>query len=309
MSKRWRVVYAILSCAWAGSALAGVGPWTLNEGDRSLYLGMSAESWSSLSGNSGSAIDVGAPVMSTEGLAILSYGLAPAAEVEVKAGLGSSSVGRLDASTCVEVGADACASSTGLTPIELRVKGRALDELAGAPLSLALGLGLRFAEWTLADRHRLTALGDGQTDIAPFVAVGRSGGLGGWSYGTFLELGYAARLPVARVPDLGGLKVPGDELRGSAELLIYISPYLAFGPALDVVHRLSGVGLGAVDLSDVDRYTALQVTAIRPGGKLLLRSRGALSVALSAFGVALARNNPRDAFTISAGIGIFQAAH
>lgn len=286
------------------TAVAGGGPWTLSPDDRSVYVAGGYTRWRTIAtGTPGETMDVGSTITRTELTSQLTYGLVRGTEFELNAGLAWAGVGEERDELCNP--ADTCATSLGLLPVLARAKVRLLDEFT-APLSLSAGLALRFGDFTRDGRNRLTALGDGQTDLGLFLAAGRLGGLGGsWSYGTYLQLDGRLRLAVAEVK---GSKAPADELAATGEFLVYPTPNVSFGPAFDVLHALGGTNLGDVAPTNPDRFTSLAVTSVKIGGKLNIRSTDNVTVALSAFATAYAKNNPIDFFTLGFGVGTFTPA-
>lgn len=297
---RHAALVAVCGLGWALPAQAS--PWVLGPGDLSVYTSLDHYRWSAYAGAGGKSYPIGQPVTRTTGAVDLSYGLVEGLQVGGKLGYAMSQVGRWDADRCLALGADVCKDVQGLIPVELSMKARLADELGSSPLTLSLVLGGRIAEWTADDRHRLTGLGEGQTDLHGGLAFGRAGS----GYAVWGQALYAYRLPVATVNYLDGLKVPGDEIRAAADIHLYPSSAIGLGPSFDFLHRLSGVDWVDVQNQDVDRYTALQVTTLKVGGKLSVRSQTNATVWLSGFGTLVARNNPVDGFNLSVGLGLFR---
>ncbi len=298
----WAVVAGLLV---GGAARAGSGPWTLSQDDRSLYVGADYGRWSRFAGGEGSRLgepnEIGTAVTRTDLLIDITYGLLPGAEIELAAAYAWSGVSRLDVQPCDTLPLGACRDVSGLAPVNARLKVRLLDEFGGAPLTVALGPSFRFADWTRGDRQRITALGDGQTDLAAFASAGRSGGLGQtWSYAGYLEASYRHRLKIGEVDSVA---IPGDEGLLTVEALVYPRHALALGLAAELLHRPAGVDYEATDLNDPDRFTSLSVTALKVGPRLLLRSVDDISVSASAMLSVYARNNPIDQVVFGVGIG------
>ncbi len=294
---------ALAAILMADTAWAGGGPWTLSPDDRSLFIGGGYTRWRHMAGgDGGDPADVGATITRSGLNGVFTYGLVHGAEVELQGGLAWAGVGPTEGELCAN--AANCETSLGLTPLQARVKARLIDELT-APLSVAAGLELRFGDFTRDSRHRLTALGDGQTDVGAFVAAGRSGGLGSLSYGTYAELTGRHRLLINRAR---GEKVPADEIAGNAEFLLFPTSNISVGPAVDALHSLGGLDLGTLEMTHPDVFTSLAVTSVKVGGKLNVRSTENVTVSISAFGTVYAKNNPADFFTIGFGLGTYTPA-
>ena len=293
---------ACLALGFVAALPAQASPWVLGPDDLSVYTAVDHYRWSSYAGATGKSYPIGQPVTRTTGAADISYGLVEGVQVGGKIGYAVSQVGRWDADRCLALGDDACKAVQGVIPLELNLKGRLVDELGSSPLTMAVVLGGRLAEWTASDRHRLTALGEGQTDIYGGLAMGRAG----TGYAVWSQVLYAYRLPVATVNYLDGIKVPGDEIRAAVDVHVYPTSSIGLGPSVDFLHRLTGVDWSDVQNQDIDRYTALQVTTLKLGGKLSIRSQKNATIWLSGFGTLVARNNPIDGMNLSVGLGLFR---
>ena len=305
MARMWLTV---LGCLLGGDALAGSGPWTLEPDDMSVYAGVGHYRWGEFAGPKGnwsSSSPIGAPVIRTDAVAIVTYGILRGGEIEARVGYGWSTVTRDDADRCVTLGEEVCDTTQSFLPIDVRFKGRFFDELHGLPFSASLTLGARMGDWTSEGRHRLTALGEGSNDLFALLDVGRTGGIGPLGYSVYANVGWYFRFPVAHVAYLDDLKVPGDDLVASGELMLYPRSWLGLGPVVDFLNRFSGVNWVSIDTSDVDRYTALSITQLKVGGKLTLRSANNISFNLGCYGTLFARNNPGDGFAINVGVGAF----
>ena len=182
-----RAAAVLLGLGLAGSAQAGGGPWTLSPDDRSLYLGGGYTRWSNLASGdgSGNAVELESAVTRSEIGGEFTYGLVNGVEMDLRAAVAWAGVGTEDIGPCV-AGVD-CETTAGLTPVRARVKARLLDEFR-APLSLSTGAELRFGDYTRPARHRITALGDGQTDLGLFLSLGRGGGSCRWRTMILIEL-------------------------------------------------------------------------------------------------------------------------
>lgn len=284
-------------------AAAGTGPWTLPEGDLSVYAGAEYQRISRLANSLGSGseqvIDVDEGLEKSGATVVLSYGLRDRIEVELQAPYTVVSANRTDGPLCSTLGLAACKTTQGLGIVTARVKGLVADELLGAPLSLAVAAELRLGQATAATRARVTNLGEGTTDLGGMVEAGRSGGLGAGYWSSYLEVGGRYRFPNT---DTGGQPVPGSELHAELEWLGGAQAWWALGPAASLLWRPAGVDIEALDAGDPDRFASLRVFNLRAGGKLILRSSARTSLALAAFGTAYARNNPADQVLVTAGI-------
>lgn len=296
-----------LLIAVAPAAQAGSGPWTLSQDDRSVYLGTSYTRWSRLVGGKGTFVgdpsEVGTAVTRTDMGGQLTYGLLPGSEFEIGIAYAWSGVSRFDATPCNTLPDGPCATVTGLAPPSARLKILLLDEFAGRPLSVAFGPTFRFGDFTRPDRHRITAIGDGQTDLGAFLSVGRTGGIGTTSFAGFVEGGYRHRLAVGTIE---GNKAPGDEWTAALDALVQPRNELAVGLSVDLLVRPAGVDLADMDADDPDRFTSLSVTSLKAGPKLIVKSIDNTSFVVSSLFSVYARNNPLDAWTLGVGVGRYQ---
>jgi hypothetical protein len=292
-----------LLAATTTSALAGTGPWTLPEGDLSIYAGASYERITRLATSTGSwsddVIDVDSGLEKAGAQVILGYGVRDHVDVELSVPYAYNIANRDDGALCGALGLDACKTTQGVGLIGARVKGLVVDELLGAPLSLAVGGELRLGQHTNATRARLTNVGEGTTDAAGFASIGRSGGLGQGYWSGYLEVLGRYRLPNT---ELGGEPVPGSELQAEAEWLGGLHPSWAIGPAVNMLWRPEGDDVETLRAADPDRFGALSVLTVRAGGKLIVRSSARTSLALAVFGTPYAVNNPADQILVSAGL-------
>ncbi len=296
---------ALLSTA---PALAGGGPWVISPGDASIYAGTSVERFGHLALSSGKyaedVVTVDDGVSKYGVSAQVSYGLLPRVELELDIPWSYNRFNRTDGAVCASLGLQACNTTRGFAPVRGRLKVQVLDELYGAPLSAAVGAGLRQGTYTAPERARVTNLGEGTADLEAFASAGRGGLLGPVNYAGYVDATFRYRLPNTYSDDL--VPVPGWELLVDGELLAGGPPQLAAGPAVSVFWRPWGQDFEEVDLTDADRFAALNALAVRVGGKALIRSSERVVVALSAMWTVAARNNPADVFVLSAGVQLFQ---
>ena len=288
---------------FATPALAGSGPWALGHHDYSLYLGAEAQRLDTLALSSGSGaddvVDVGGGI-STLGLkAILSYGVLPRLETEIAVPWYRVHQNRPEQEPCIALGPGTCAPTTGIGIVRARAKGMVLDEVLGAPVSLALGPELRFGQHTSATRKRITNLGEGTFDAGGFLSVGRTGTLGSGYWTAYAE--GVGRYRTANT-EQGGVRMPGPEVGGEAEALFAPSFDVAFGPSITALHRLSGVDFEEADLGDVDRFASLRFTAVQAGAKLIVRSGEEIVLSTGVLRTIWAVNNPTDVWTVNVGV-------
>lgn len=288
-------------------ARAGAGPWSLSPGDLDLYLGTESRRSTTLTDSTGTDDALPGGGVSTIGaVGIVSVGIASRVEGSLQLpAYRSRSLDNTD-EACDELGLQGCRTSQGLGTLSLRLKGLLLDELYGPPLSVAISGELRMGDLTAPTRARLTALGDGTTDLGAFLSAGRSGGLGSeglWS--AFAEAGYRYRFPNTT---LDGEALPGAEWLGSLEALLGPSQTWIFGPAVYALVRPQGFDLEDAEVTGAERFVGLNTVNVQGGGKLILRSSAQWSVSLSALRTLYSRNGFGDELIISAGIGAWRPA-
>ncbi len=290
------------------TTFAGGGPWVISQGDASVYTGTTLERFGHLAISSGKyaddvvTVDEGVTKYGLQGQ--LTYGLLPRVELELNLPWQYNRFNRTDGEVCAALGQQACNTTSGFAPIRGRLKVQVLDELFGAPLSAAVGLGLRQGQYTAPERARVTNLGEGTADLEAFAAIGRSGLVGPGFWSANADATWRYRLPNTYSDDL--VPVPGWELLVDAEVLAGGPPQLSVGPSFSLFWRPWGQDFEEVDLSDPDRFAALNALAVRVGGKAIIRSSDRVVVALSAMWTVAARNNPADVFVLGAGVQLFQ---
>jgi hypothetical protein len=285
-------------------ATAGTGPWTLPEGDLSVYAGAEYQRIGKLAVSGGSwdpeaVVDVDEGIEKAGAQLIVGYGVRDRIDVQLQVPYLYVTANRTDGALCTTVGQRGCDTTDGLGVIGVRVKGLVIDELIGAPVSVAIGGDLRIGQHTSDTRARITNLGEGTTDLGGFASVGRSGALGEGYWSSYLEVGGVYRFPNT---DAGGAPVPGSEMHADLEWLGGARPAWAIGPAITMLWRPEGVDFEQLDAADPDRFAALNVLNVRAGGKLIVRSSKRTSLALAVFGTAFAKNNPADQVIVTAGL-------
>lgn len=294
---------------WAGVAQAGSGPWVVGDGQATLYLGGEAQRLTKLATTVGGERQVAdvADGLSTLGLkAIGTVGLGSRFEVQAVVPWYAASISRTDDPLCAALGLGACRTTRGVGVLEARAKGLLVDEYFGSPLSLAIGGELRAGQLTADTRERITNLGEGTTDLGGFLTVGRTGSIGSTYWSASLEGLGRYRLPnTDNFPQgTGDRRVPGPELGFVAQVLAGPGTRMSIGPVAYGLFRPWGLDFGEVDLTDVDRFSALAVSNVRVGGTAVIRARADLAATVSVLGTAAARNNPTDAVSVSVGIQV-----
>lgn len=301
---RWWIVVGL---CLSNIAAAGTGPWILGDGDSQLYTGLDAQRFRRVAESSGSysddVSDLGEGLSAVSARLIGAYGFARRWELEVDIGYGGVFAIDDTADICSALALDACKTTHGVMPIVFRVKGLALDELYGPPVSLAFSLDVRFGQLTAPTRGRLTSLGEGTFDLMPKVSIGRIGGLGqegSWSLG--VDLGWRYRVPLRGDHGNRTGPVPGWEIEANLEQFFTPVPLITFGPAVSWLYRPNGGSFEDIDNTSIDRFAALRVSQLAAGGKVLLRGSDRVTVAMSVFHTLHAVNNPTD--TLSVGVGV-----
>lgn len=289
-------------------AHAGSGPWVVGERALTVYTGIESQQIGRLaiqtSAEQRDVIDVAEGVSTLGVKAIGTLGLGPRVDVQFVVPWYSASTSRRDHPLCVTLGLGACETTRGLGIIESRVKVLALDELFGPPLSFSFGLDARFGQFTADTRERLTNLGEGTFDVGPFLAIGRTRGLGrGGFWSGWLEAGFRYRMPNNDdFPQFDGQRaVPGPEWTSAAELLVGPVSSFAFGPTAHALLRPFGFDWYQVDLADPDRFAALNVANVRVGATVVVRQAGT-ALSMSVLQTVYGRNNPSDVFVFGLGL-------
>lgn len=293
-----------------GPALAGSGPWVVSEGDLSFFGGAEYQRFTQLALSTGSSspdvVDVDNGLETVGAKLVGSYGLRDRVELELQLPWYRVDANTTDGAVCAALGLGACETTSGLGIVTARVKGLMLDELAGSPLSLALGGEMRFGQSTADTRERITNLGEGTTDLGAFASVGRSGGLADGFWSAWLEGGYRYRFPNTDFPRGSA---PGSEITGDFEFLAGARRWWSIGPSASLLWRPSGYDvediLGSAALAtDVDRWAALSVTNLRVGAKAIVRSSERVDLVAGVLATAYAVNNPSDVLSVSLGLSV-----
>ena len=279
------------------------GPWVLSSGDIDVYLGLEQRRSTALVGD-GNSVDLTGDGLSSFGVnAALTAGIVPGVEGWLSVPWYTSRVLNPADERCATLGLEACRTSQGIGAVQARLRGLVLDELYGAPVSLTMGGELRLGELTADTRSRLTALGDGTTDLAGFAAVGRSGGLAEGVWSASLESGWRYRLKNDAAEG-----IPGNEVFGDVEVLAGTALWWRTGLVAYGLWRPSGNNLSETDFSDPERFVALRVRSVKVGGKLLLRNEQSWSLSTSVLRTVYAQNVPSDELIISTGLSVWRPA-
>lgn len=285
-------------------SLAGSGPWTLGPGDLTVYAGSEySRATRYIDGKTGEEPVLTGNGVQTQGLkAIVTVGVADGLEVEASLPYTSSSVLAENGIRCDTLGLEPCEPTRGFGALTLRAKAMVLDQFDGPPVSLAFGAELREGAWTANTRHRLTGLGEGTTDVGGFLAVGRSGGLGSGTWLASLESGGRYRMTTSTWDGQG---VPGPEVFGGFEALAGPGRIL-LGPAAYGLHRWVGRDLSTTSYSQFDRFSAVRVTSVTAGGKVLFFGERGAAVAVGVQRAIQSVNNPSDLLLISVGVSMYR---
>ena len=286
------------------TALAGDGPWTLSARDHNVFVGADYYRYGRLETGTGSTAALGSGMTATGLTGVWTFGVTEGLDAQLKLPFESVRANDPQASLCVDGRAkDFCSPTSGIGDIELRVKGRVLNELYTSPVSLAVMGGARSGEAYAGERGRLTTLGDGQTDVGAGVSVGRTDVAGSGWYRASADVWYWARFANS-VDD--GQKVPADELAGAVAAMWSPVPLFAVGPAAHGFYRLAGRTVAGADFDDIDVWGSLAARQVQAGGKLgLYAPDGGPTVSLTFLRTVWAQNNPSDTLVISLGVGVF----
>ena len=297
-----------LALTTARAAHAGSGPWVVGTGQTSLYVGSETQQFSQLATSTGSRatddiLDLGSGI-STLGLkAVASYGLLSTMELEFMFPWYWVRANRTDDPVCTDLGLGACEPTSGVGIVSGRAKYLLIDEVYGAPLSLALAGELRLGALTADSRARLTNLGEGTSDVGGMLALGRSRGLGDDGvFSAYAELGARYRFPNTT---LDGLDVPGSEFYTTVEALLGPNRRVSLGPSIGGFLRPSGIDIEellSTYAKDLDRFSALSVKTLHAGVKAIIFSEQDIDLVVGVLRTVYAVNNPPDTLILTAGI-------
>jgi hypothetical protein len=319
----------LASTAFASKeARAGSGPWVPGAGETQVFIGGDAQRFAHLGitdiNGDRQVLEVDEGVSAVDVKAIASYGILGRFEIEGSIPWYHVYANRTDGALCGALGLGACKTTESIGILTLRGKALVLDELAGRPLSLAVGGEMRHGAFSYSVRERITNVGEGSLDTGAFLTAGRVGGIGAdGSWAAFLELGgryrfanttsytdasCAADAALAAkegdtAPSCDESSVPGNEWFGAFDFLVSPRFPVAFGPSVAGLWRPDGLAFYELDATDEDRFSALRVGLVRAGGKVILRNQAGTSFVASVLGTVFAYNNPTDAVLFSMGIG------
>jgi hypothetical protein len=294
------------------TARAGDGPWVAGNGNISGFFGMESQRFNRLNTRDGQGsvdvVDVDQGV-STLGLkAIGTIGIRDRVELEFSIPWYQVRANREDGPLCSALGLSACRKTEGIGILTLRGKGTVVDELYGAPLTVAVGLETRLGQLTAPTRARITNLGEGSLDFGVFSSVGRSSQLGESGYWSgYIEGLFRYRLPNTKNYEgmtQESLAAPGFEVETRAKLLIGWNKHVGLGPAITLSTRPMGLDFGEISLEDIDRFSALKTANFRVGGQVLMRATDRITFSASAMHTVYAQNNPY-ATVFSVGVSFF----
>lgn len=289
-----------------GTAQAGDGPWTLNAGEDSLFLGVSTFRYAEFQDSkSGDTSSLGEGITATGLVGVWTSGLAEGLELELVVPYERVRVNDRRSSYCMSESrpADYCATSSGIGDMSAVLKARVLNELYASPVSMSLAAAARTGELYSDHRDRLTTLGDGNTDLGAGLSLGRTDLLGSGWYRVGAWGWYWFRLP--HEGDTWATKVPADEVSYTFEATWSPHPRVGFGPALQGFHRLGGVPFSEMDFDSENHWSSLQAAQIQAGGKVGIYTDGGPTFALAVLRTVWAQNNPTDTLVVTAGLGWF----
>ena len=296
----------------SGAAHAGAGPWVIGTGQGNLYLGAETQRLTRLQiqdagGADAEVIDVGEGLSSFGLKAVGTVGVTSRFDLEAEVPWYRVIANRDDHPLCELLGLGACNTTESLGILSLRGKGLLLDELFGAPFSLAVYGELRVGTFTAKQRQRITNIGEGTTDTGLGVTLGRSGGLGAGYWSGYVDAGWRYRWPnTTTYPQFNGDTIaPGYEWTGLAQVVFSPTPVFGFGPSFSTLYRPQGLDFKELDLTDVDRFAALRIANARAGAVAVVRNpRSNASANLSVLRTVAAMNNPTNVWVVGVGVSI-----
>ncbi len=296
---------SLIAASLVSSAYASDGAYVVGAFDASLFLGLDAERITRLAGAEGgeadTVVDVDEGLSKFTAKAILSYGIVRNVELELTVPYSYNRANRTDGPLCTAL-AGGCAASEGIGVVEAQGKFLALDELAGAPLSLAVGGEARFGQFTWETRDRLTNLGEGTFDLGGLLGLGRSGGLGASGYwAASATAGARYRFPNT---DVGGEPSPGWETYGYGSFSIAPLGSWSLGPTVAWFFRPNGTDVATSNFADPDWIGALRVEKVAVGGALYVRAQQGVALSFSVHHNVHVVNNPTDALLVGVGLQI-----
>jgi hypothetical protein len=296
----------MLACwLWISTAIAGSGPWVPGSGSGSLYVGADAQQFRMLSATNGRQL-LGEGVHQFSLTGVLSYGVGPRAEVEVVLPVHFAHANRVDTDLCADLGPGSCDPTHTVGTIRSHLKVLVADEVSGAPLSVSVAGVVRFGALVAQFRDRLTNVGEGTIDGGGKLSFGKSGALGEGYWSTALDTTALYRVPnTVRYPlEQGERSAPGSELHVETDTFFAPRRIVAIGPSANLLWRPQGVDFADIVVEDIDRFSALRVTQLNVGAKLIFRDTRDNAFVVGAFRTVYAMNNPSDQIGVSVGMSI-----
>jgi hypothetical protein len=285
----------------AGAALAGSGPWTLQPGHHNVYVGADYGGFREISNGNGGEITLGTPIRGGQVLGAYTAGIADGLDVEVVVPVERAWATQSTSSFCLDGRPPRwCATTTGLGDVGLQLRYRLLDEAAYRPVTLSVRLLGRSGAAYARQRSRLTTIGDGQTDVALGLAIGRTDVVDGRWYRVSASTSYWYRFGVGQVE---GRKAPADEISFGADAIGSPVRWVGVGVALAGFNRLGGVDLTEADIGSDNAWVGLDAAQVRVGPKLAFYTDSGWTFFSSVMFTAATRNSPRDLVSVSVGIG------
>lgn len=293
---------------WVAMAAAGSGPWVPGSGVGTLYLGVDGERFErvkAIQADGAETLELADGITTLTIGGLVSYGFGARFEADLYVPYRSIDATTTTGGVCEELPNEPCRATRTLGVIEARMKGLVLDELSGAPLSVAIGGVLHLGTRTKSTRHRLTNAGEGTIDIGPRLAVGRSGGLGSGYYTISGDFHWVYRIPNTAVETADGdILAPGSEFAGSIDAIASSSGAVGAGLYTAGLWRPSGYDFADLAIDNTDRFAALRVANVHGGAKLFVRDAHDHVLVLSIGHTLYGRNNPIDRWTFGAGVSL-----
>jgi hypothetical protein len=300
----------------SGWALAGSGPWVLAQGNHQAFLGVDAQHFTTFAPSTGGygpdTVIVGDGISSLGLVGVATIGLGGRFEAEFEVPWRSNFAQNEENDVCAALGDETCAATNGVAVLRVGTKAQLLDEVYGSPLSLSLGLDLRFGQLTQATRSRITNLGEGTFDVEPTLSIGRVGSLGkkGGYWSINADLGVRYRIPLQQSYLDYAQPIPGVEISLLQQTFFTPIPAISLGPTFSLLSRPNGVDFEdllaseGAGLADPDRFAALRVMSMRVGAKFFIRGGDRVTVVLGAERTVYAFNNPSDVIAVYTGIAL-----
>ena len=281
-------------------AAAGQAPWALDPGEHNVFVGVDVGRFERV-GTADGPRTLGTPVLAAQLTAVWTTGLTEQIDMELILPVRAVWAAKPDAAFCTASRPDGwCATTVGVSDLQVRGRVQLLDEERYRPLSVALHGAVSTGALYGPARSRLTTLGDGTTDLALGGSVGRTGTVGRAWYRVSAGGSYRYRFGLARVD---GRKVPADEVGGEVSAMASPVPWFGLGASLSGFHRLRGESLAQVDIAGPNAWIRLAASHVRLGPQLAAYSRDGWTVFATVQMSAFARNTPSDGVGALVGVG------